>query len=225
MPEPPRNLPFRLSQLKGRVTIAVLLAIVTYLLTFPLETGLRILLTYDLWVATYLALLLYRVSNVTAKDLQDFYEDREPSNRLVIVGVVLFSSLSMIGVGLMANISKNWPPIQAYMHTASSLLAIVLSWILLHFFYAFYYAHLYYDFDKGNPERPSRKGLEFPSNDLPDYWDFLYYSFTIAMCYQTSDVTVTSRSMRRVTLLHAVVSFLYVTAILGLVINILSNQI
>jgi uncharacterized membrane protein len=125
----------------------------------------------------------------------------------------------------MVDISKNWPPIQATMHTAFSLLAIVLSWLLLHSFYAFYYTHLYYDVDKGSPDRPSRKGLEFPSDDLPDYWDFLYNSFTIAMCYQTSDVTVTGRSMRRVTLFHAIVSFLYVTAILGLVINILSNQI
>jgi uncharacterized membrane protein len=225
MPEASRNLQYRLSELKARVTIAVLLAIGTYFLTFPLEVGLRILLAYDLSVATYLALLLYRVQIITAEDLKDLYEYLEPSSRLAMVGVVIFCSLSMVGVGLMVDISKSRPPIQAKLHTAFSLLAIVLSWILLHAFYAFYYAHLYYDVDKGNPERPARKGLEFPNSDLPDSWDFLYYSFTIAMCYQTSDVTVTSRSIRRVTLVHAVVSFLYVTAILGLVINILSNEI
>src|SRR5208337_389654 len=38
-------------------------------------------------------------------------------------------------------------------------------------------------------------------------------------------LTVSSRSMRRITLFHAVISFLYVTAILGLLINILSNEI
>ena len=156
--------------------------------------------------------------------MQDYYEDREPSNRYAMIVAVTFSSLSMAGVGLMADISKNGPPIKN-LHTASSLLAIVLSWILLHAFYAFHYAHLYYDVDEGDPERPLRKGLSFPSDEPPDYWDFLYYSFTIAMCYQTSDVTVSSRSMRRVTLFHAILSFLYVTAILGLVINILSNQI
>jgi uncharacterized membrane protein len=72
---------------------------------------------------------------------------------------------------------------------------------------------------------PAKKGLEFPNDDLPDYWDFLYYAFTIAMCYQTSDVTVTSRLMRRITLVRSVISFFYVTAILSLVINILSNEI
>jgi uncharacterized membrane protein len=225
MRESRRNLPFRLSDLRSRLAIAVLLAIVTYLLTFPLEIGLRILLAYDLSVAAFLAILVYRVNNITSEELKDFYEDREPSSRLAIVGVLIFSSLSMAGVGLMADISKNWPPIQAAMHTACSLLAIALSWIFLHALYALYYAHIYYDVDESIAERPTRKGLEFSNNDLPDYWDFLYYSFTIGMCYSTSDVSVTSRSMRRVTFFHAIVSFLYVTAILGLVINILSNQI
>jgi uncharacterized membrane protein len=225
MPEAARNLPFRLAELRVRLAIAVLAAVMTYVLTFPLEMGLRIGLAYDLSVAMYLALLLYRVTNITAQDLKDFYEDREPSNWLVIVGVVVFSSLSMASVGLMVDISKNWPPFQAKLHTALSLVAIVLSWILLHAFYAFYYAHLYYDVEEGQPERPLRKGLEFPNNEPPDYWDFLYFSFTIAMCYQTSDVTIRSRSLRRVTIIHAILSFLYVTAILGLVINILSNEI
>jgi uncharacterized membrane protein len=225
MNNPTRSLLFRLSNQKGRVTIAALLAMAIYLVSFPLEIGLRILLAYDFSVAMFLALLLYRINNITAEDLKDYYDDREPSSRYAMVAAVVFSSLSMAGVGLMADISQNWRPIQANVHTVLSLLAIVLSWILLHAFYAFHYAHLYYDVDEGNPERPMMKGLNFPSDELPDYWDFLYYSFTIAMCYQTSDVTVVSRSMRRVTLFHAVLSFLYVTAILGLVINILSNQI
>jgi uncharacterized membrane protein len=225
MSEASKNLPFRLSELRLRLAIAALAAVVTYLLTFPLEIGLRIVLSYDVSVAVYLALLLYRVSKIAAKDLKEYYEDREPSSWLAIFAVIVFSSLSMASVGLMVDISKNWPLVQAKLHTALSLVAIVLSWILLHAFYAFYYAHLYYDVDEGDPERPMRKGLEFPNSDSPDYWDFLYYSFTIAMCYQTSDVTIISRSLRRVTIIHAVLSFLYVTAILGLVINIISNEI
>ena len=51
----------------------------------------------------------------------------------------------------------------------------------------------------------------------------MYYSFTIAMCYQTSDVTVTSTRIRRVTLVHAIFSFLFVTAIIGFVVNVISN--
>ena len=183
----PRKLIFRFVDLKRRLIIASLIAIAVYLLTFPLKTGLRISLAYDLAVASFLALHAYRINRITAQDIQDYYEDREPSNRFVVMTAVVFSSLSMAGVGFMADISKNWTPLHKRIHTVSSLLAIVLSWILLHVFYAFYYAHRYYDVDEGDPALPVRKGLSFPNDEPPDYWDFLYYAFTIAMCYQTSD--------------------------------------
>jgi uncharacterized membrane protein len=51
----------------------------------------------------------------------------------------------------------------------------------------------------------------------------MYYSFTIAMCYQTSDVSITSVKIRRITLLHAIFSFLFVSAIIGFVVNVISN--
>ena len=225
MASAPRKLIFGFVDPKGRLIIASLIAVAVYLVTFQLETGLRISLAYDVAVATYLALHASRISRITAHDIQDYYQDREPSNGFVVITAVIFSSLSMAGVGFMADLSKNWTPLHKNIHTVSSLLAIVLSWALLHVFYAFYYAHRYYDVDEGDPALPVRKGLRFPDDEPPDYWDFLYYSFTIAMCYQTSDVTVCNRAMRRITLFHAVISFLYVTAILGLVINILSNEI
>lgn len=69
------------------------------------------------------------------------------------------------------------------------------------------------------------QGMTYPERKTPDYWDFMYYSFTIAMCYQTSDVPITTAAVRRVTLLHAIFSFFFVAAIMGLVVNILSNVI
>jgi uncharacterized membrane protein len=51
----------------------------------------------------------------------------------------------------------------------------------------------------------------------------MYYSFTIAMCYQASDVTITSERIRRVTLLHAILSFILVSAMIGFVVNVISN--
>src|SRR5208337_999310 len=166
-----RNFIFRFVDPKRRLTIASLIAIAVYLLTFRLETGLRISLAYDLAVASFLALHAYRINRITAQDIQDYYQDREPSNRFVVFTAMVFSSLSMAAVGFMTNMSKNWTPRHKNLHTVSSLLAIVLSWILLHVFYAFYYAHRYYDVDEGDPELPVRKGLSFPNDEPPDYWD------------------------------------------------------
>jgi uncharacterized membrane protein len=72
---------------------------------------------------------------------------------------------------------------------------------------------------------PYDQGMAYPKRKMPDYWDFMYYSFTIAMCYQTSGVTITTTAVRRVTLLHAIFSFFFVVAIIGLVVNILSDAI
>jgi len=82
---------------------------------------------------------------------------------------------------------------------------------------------LYYDDHIVDGKRTDRLGLEFPERPTADFWDFMYYSFTIAMCYQTSDVTVTSTRIRRVTLVHAIFSFLFVTAIIGFLVNVISN--
>jgi uncharacterized membrane protein len=59
----------------------------------------------------------------------------------------------------------------------------------------------------------------------PDYWDFLYFSFVIGMTSQVSDVNVTSRTMRRLSLMHGVLSFFFNTSILAMTINIVAGLI
>ena len=50
-------------------------------------------------------------------------------------------------------------------------------------------------------------------------WDFLYFSFTIGMTAQVSDVVVTAGGLRRVVLLHSIGAFFYNTVILALAVN------
>ena len=84
---------------------------------------------------------------------------------------------------------------------------------------------LYYDDAMIDGKLAYHKGLEFPQRETADFHDFMYYAFTIALCYSTSDISVTSARIRRVTLLRAIFSFLFVTAIIGFVVNIISNVI
>ena len=74
MIDAPREFIFRFVDTKRRLTIASLIAIAVYLLTFPLETGLRISLAYDVAVASFLALHAYRINRITAQDIQDYYK-------------------------------------------------------------------------------------------------------------------------------------------------------
>ena len=74
-------------------------------------------------------------------------------------------------------------------------------------------------------EPAGRRPLEFPEDELPDFWDFMYFSFVIGMCAQVSDVTVSSKSIRRTVLAHGIISFLFNAALLALTVNIAASAI
>jgi uncharacterized membrane protein len=108
-------------------------------------------------------------------------------------------------------------------HLGLSLLAVFLSWTLLHAMFGIHYARLDYDPSPPAGEQVDHPPLEFPDDGHPDFWDFMYFAFTLAVCYQVSDVTIRSRHLRRVALAHMLLSFLNVTTILGLVVEIVST--
>jgi uncharacterized membrane protein len=94
--------------------------------------------------------------------------------------------------------------------------------LLLHAVFGLRYAHKYY----GDSEIDAKKhagGLKFPDEVRPDYRDFAYFSYVIGMTCQVSDVAVTSREMRRLVLLHGILSFAFNTVILALTINTVSS--
>lgn len=100
-------------------------------------------------------------------------------------------------------------------HLLFALATVAGSWVLVPTMFALNYASLYYDGTEG--------GLQFPSAEQafkPDYADFMYFSFTIAVASQTADVAVSTRAMRRLVLLQSLLSFVFNTTILAFTINI-----
>jgi len=96
---------------------------------------------------------------------------------------------------------------------------VLLSWLFMHAIFALHYAHEFYG--EGRDHRIG--GLIFPGDEDPDYWDFLYYSLVVAMTAQVSDVQISSKTIRRLTTAHGVVSFFFNIAVLALGINIVSS--
>jgi uncharacterized membrane protein len=104
---------------------------------------------------------------------------------------------------------------------ALATVTIVLSWAAVHTTFALHYAHEYYRGD-------SEGGLQFPSGDdkeEADYWDFVYFSFVIGMTAQVSDVGITDKAIRRTATAHGVVSFVFNTALVALMVNIAASAI
>lgn len=95
------------------------------------------------------------------------------------------------------------------------LLSLALAWVFSNTIYALHYAHLFYGQDSGE----DLGGIDFPDCDNPDYWDFIYFSFTLGMTFQTSDVDITSRRVRRIVTGHCLAAFVFNLGVLAFTIN------
>ena len=139
---------------------------------------------------------------------------------LVIVSVIggLASAISIIGRG--PHVANAGEKSIVYV---LGLAAVFLGWFLIHTLFTFRYAHLYYYDDDGDNE--ADRGLTFPGTQMPNDYDFAYFSFVIGMTFQVSDVQITDSGVRRVVLMHGLISFAYNSTILALVINLVSGLI
>jgi len=137
----------------------------------------------------------------------------------VWAAVVLGSTVSIFAATVALRNARIMAPMAERPLVLLCLLAVATAWFLCHTTYTVRYAHLYYrdDGDLG--------GLGFPGTEMPCLLDFAYYAFTVGMCFQVSDVTVTQHRMRQATLGHALLSFAFNTAVLALALNLLFGQL
>lgn len=136
--------------------------------------------------------------------------------------IILFSSFASMLTILLLIVSKTTSPNDEAFNLAVTVLSILLSWLMVHTTFTFHYAHLYYDDHKNDTSRQA-KGLEFPSEDTPNYLDFAYFAFVIGMTFQVSDVQITSGHLRRVVLFHGLLSFALNTFVVAFTINIIAG--
>ncbi|MBL8570483.1 MAG: DUF1345 domain-containing protein [Phreatobacter sp.] len=96
---------------------------------------------------------------------------------------------------------------------------LALSWCFANTIFALHYAHLFYlEGSSGD-----RGGLQVPGTQHPNYWDFLYFSFTLGMTFQTSDIAISGTHLRRVVLGHSMIAFLFNMGILAFTVNALGG--
>lgn len=134
-------------------------------------------------------------------------------------GAVLFLSVTAALSSLVAVVSElmvsrmadyMWP------HLVLAGATVIASWLFVHFIFALHYAHMYYDAHQDG----LCEGLDIPGHEpVPDYWDFLYFSFIIGTSAQTADININRRHMRRIVLVHCIIAFFFNTTVLALAIN------
>jgi len=191
----------------------------------PVPVGSRIVLAYTLSMALQCAILLRIMVGVRREDMMGEAHLHASRSWIpdVVAGVLSIASIAML-IYLSADAAIESTALRTA-HIFISLIGVVLTWMVMNGTFALRYATVYYAPTPGAPDQP-RGGLRFPDDDLvPDYWDFLYYAFTIGMCYQTSDISLASPEMRGQTLLHAIFAFLYVCGILSMLFGIVGSSL
>lgn len=209
----------------GRTVTSLLVGALVAVATVMLPGDIWLILGFDAAALVYVVLFFFLMSVTTPEQAADLSRRTEPSGFLVLIMTLVLSMFSFGMIAVMLDNLSDAPRWLRGVHMIGSVLALFLSWIVLHIIFGLQYMRMYYDDVHAVPGDADSPDLAFPTRPTPDFWDFMYYSFTIAMCYQTSDVTISATDIRRLTLLHAIFSFFYFVLIISLVVNLLSNNL
>lgn len=179
----------------------------------------RVLTAWDCGVTTFLALLWMWMGRLTAKQICSRYAEEDESGPVILGVVVIAALLSLAAIIQPLATLRHAEGVERSWHFVLAAVTLAASWLLVPAMFTTHYADLYYRRPKG--ERP----LSFPDTDMPIFWDFAYFSFTIAAACQTADIYTRHSGIRRVVLMHEVISFLFNASILGFAINVTAGLI
>ena len=180
----------------------------------------RSLIGWNSGVWAYLLTMTWTMFRADHSRVRAIAERQDESGGAVLGAVVIGAILSVYAIVTeLANMKDASEHVKA-LHYGFTALTVIGSWLLVGVMYCLHYAHLYYTASKHTLP------LEFPDEHTqPNYWDFLYFSFTLSVAVQTSDVTIKTRAMRKLVLGHCVLAFFFNLIILGLSVNIAASLI
>jgi uncharacterized membrane protein len=209
--------PVRVVYARPRTFLSIAIGVAAYLLMPPsLRQVTRALLGWDICIAVYLLLVYTMVVRCGLAHIRRNAERQDDGRFLILLVTAL---------GAFASIAAIVFELGATQHSVPALtlatVTIALSWAAVHTTFALHYAHEFY-----RGAKPG--GLQFPNGDTDeeaDYWDFVYFSFVIGMTAQVSDVGITDKTIRRTATAHGIVSFIYNTALVALMVNIAASAI
>ena len=183
----------------------------------------KLIAMWNAFAFTDLSLAWTTILRARHAQIRETAEQQDLSRAIIFVISIIAACTSLLAVGLLLGPARGLPRSYRTGHIALSILAVIGSWSLLHTVFTFRYAHLFYHTPNITRSDKRRGGVLFPHESQPDYLDFAYFAFVIGMTCQVSDVSITSRPIRRLALLHGVLSFAFNTVILALSVNLISG--
>jgi len=192
---------------RPRMIIAMLIGAVLAVL-IPLHTThvlLKVLLGWNIAIWLYLALIWIMMARASAAHVREIAAREDENAVIVLTAACIAAIASIAAIVLELATAKNLGLGSSVLHFVFTGATVLGSWCL-------YYGS------------PTVRTLQFPDSTVePDYWDFLYFSFTIAVASQTADIGIASSPMRRAVLAQSLLSFFFNASILALSINIAAS--
>jgi len=205
--------------LKARPRMIIALVIFIVISGSLAANGMRVsnavLLGFDLAAVVFLGILARLFNRSPPTRMRTQARAQDTGRWGILWGGIALSSVVLVALSNELHAAKGGGIVALIIGVVS----VVLTWLFLNTMFAMHYAHGFYG-DYGE----KHEGLDFPETPEPDYWDFAYFSFVIGMCFQVSDVQITSRYLRRVVLFHSVIAFFFNVFIIALTVNIVAGQ-
>jgi len=207
-------------RLHPRLLASAALGIAAFVLARPGRGAIAAgILAWNAGCWTWIALMARLMAREDAKGRHETGNREDIGAWLVLALICVAAGVSVAAI--VYELSQAHDPARAYgpLHYLVAGATVAGSWIAVGIAFATHYAHLYYSARKMKP-------LQFPGGEeAPDYADFIYFAFTISVAAQTSDVTVTTREMRKLVVVHSVLGFLFNVAIIGFSINVFAGAV
>ena len=195
------------------LAFGVVFVVVSVALMFLLDDRrLALLIAFDAAAVIFLASVV-SVLDESPNQMRQRAAKNDANRAALLAVTVLLSIIILFAVGTLITSKQalHWQGLALIVGT------LALTWVFANVVFALHYAHLYYLPGKEG----DRGGLRIPHVEAPDYWDFVYFSFTLGMTFQTSDIAITGRHIRRVVLGHTAAAFLFNIGVLAFVVNAL----
>lgn len=180
----------------------------------------RVLIGWDAAIWTYLVLLWFHMAFANEEAVRQNAQREDENAGTVLFLVCTATVASIVAIVLELGTTKDLGVASKVLHSLLTGLTLIGAWFLIPTIFTLHYARLYYASD------PAAPALVFPDRNLtPNYWDFLYFSFTIACASQTADVGLRGRNARRAVLAQSILSFYFNVSVLGLCVNIAASMV
>lgn len=183
----------------------------------------RILAAWSAGVFCFLSIVFWMMVSSDAERTYDRAQRQEAQHWTIFLLVVCMAMISIGAIALMLVDNKDVPAASLTVQIALSIVSILLSWFLTHTMFALHYTACYYRINHSEPDSEFAGGIELPGGEQPDFLDFLYFSFTIGMTSQTSDISIVTPAMRRLSLGHGIMSFYFYSVIIALSVGVVGG--